>query len=533
MESEQIKPNGTNEEVGTLAIDLGNSNTVVAFQGELNSEIKLLDLADITRTPGEIPSLVWSCKAQEPFLAVGNEVSKLGLQDNNNICSDFKRWIGASDQSNFEGTCLTPEKAGEVLINEIWKRIPKTYKVKRLVLTAPVETYQKYRAWLFKVCSELKVNEIALVDEPTAAAMGAGLEPGSKLLVVDIGGSTIDMSIVALEGGEGKAQPVAQLLRFGGQDLEQKSNQVLRCAKVLGKAGQRIGGRDIDRWIANHLFPNSSLNQSTLNAAERLKCRLSDPFLKDTKILFEKEQSSLKEDSLQLGMSKVILEELLQSKGLIKILEALFDHTLSSSKKNGCNLEDLDKVVLVGGGSRIPIIQRWLKDKCMPIELLMPPSIEAIAIGALSLTPGVRVRDVLQKGISIRCWDQKNKIHIWHPLFLAGQPWPTSKPLEIVLGASNKNQQEIEIKTGEPNFEGVNEIIYVNGIPTIKDGPIKPTITSSKEVNTSIKLDSPAQPGEDCLKLKFNINENCELTLHGLDLRNNQEIGLKTLGSIR
>ena len=67
--------------------------------------------------------------------------------------------------------------------------------------------------------------------------MGAGLEPGSTLLVIDFGGSTIDMSIVALEGGEGQAAPIAQLVRFDGKNLDGKSKQVLRKAKVLGKSG--------------------------------------------------------------------------------------------------------------------------------------------------------------------------------------------------------------------------------------------------------------------------------------------------------
>ena len=70
--------------------------------------------------------------------------------------------------------------------------------------------------------------------------MGAGLEPGSTLLVLDFGGSTIDMSIVALEGGEGQASPIAQLVRFDGNNLEGKSTQVLRTAKVLGKSGIRF-----------------------------------------------------------------------------------------------------------------------------------------------------------------------------------------------------------------------------------------------------------------------------------------------------
>ncbi len=92
----------------------------------------------------------------------------------------------------------------------------------------------------------------------------------------------------------------------------------------------------------------------------------------------------------------------------------------------------------VGGGSQIPLIKNYLSTLCNSIPFLTPPPIEAIALGALHLTPGVQVKDVLNKGISLKCWNKKNEKHIWHPLFLAGQPWPTNKPLEIILASRKR-----------------------------------------------------------------------------------------------
>ena len=144
-----------------------------------------------------------------------------------------------------------------------------------------------------KVCSfvaTLPINDpkfvvLVVVDEPTAAAMGAGLEPGSTLLVLDFGGSTIDISIVALEGGEGQASPIAQLVRFDGNNLEGKSTQILRTAKVLGKSGLRLGGKDIDRWISHYLLPGEKPTNSILRKAEELKCQLSNTNIKETFVI--------------------------------------------------------------------------------------------------------------------------------------------------------------------------------------------------------------------------------------------------------
>ncbi len=240
-ELENIKRNPIyKNDFGTLAIDLGSSTTVVVFQKENGQSPELLELPLISRSPGEIPSLIWKSSEEKEDYFIGQQIIDLNLineEAGNNLAQDFKRWIGSPEIDPVYESKISPDKAGEILIHKIWEKVSEQVNVKRLVLTAPVDTYREYRTWIINVCSSLKVKEIALVDEPTAAAMGAGLAPGSKLLVLDFGGSTIDMSIVALEGGEGKAAPIAQLVRFDGNDLEGKSKQVLRTAKVLGKSG--------------------------------------------------------------------------------------------------------------------------------------------------------------------------------------------------------------------------------------------------------------------------------------------------------
>ncbi len=520
---------------GSLAIDLGATTTVVAFQGEFDKATTLLEFPAISRTKGEIPSLVWHREDIQPSYLFGQEVLSSDLAKNNKdyICNDFKRWIGSPDSPKPNKSNLSPEKAGELLINEIWQRLPSHFLIKRLVLTAPVDTYRAYRTWLIKACSKLPVDEVALVDEPTAAAMGAGIPAGSKLLVVDIGGSTIDLSLVALEGGEGKAEPIAQLLRFNGQELEGKSNQILRCAKVLSKAGLRLGGRDIDRWIANHLFPKVPLTEEILNAAESLKCRLSQKGLTELEPLLEKRAETNKNELATLEMNRLELEKLLIDRGLLKSLQKLLEQTIAKGETNGCSIKDLEGVVLVGGGAKIPLLRNWLKKKIHPTPFLTPPPIEAVSIGALRLTPGVTIKDVLHRGVSLRCWDQRSKRHSWHPLFLEGQTWPTQRPLEIILAASKINQIEIELVIGEPDNKQTHEVIYVNGIPTIREKDNQPSITPWAERSISIELNPPGKPGEDCIKLKFSIDEKCQLKMQGFDLRSKKEIREIILGSVR
>ena len=529
-----LRPEINKNIFGTLAIDLGSSTTVVVFQKENGQPPELLDLPPISRAIGEIPSLIWKSSEKEESYLIGQQIIDLNLinEKENNLSQDFKRWIGSTEIEPIYDSKITPEKAGEILIHSIWEKVSQKVNIKRLVLTAPVDTYREYRTWLVNVCNSLEVKEIALVDEPTAAAMGAGLEPGSTLLVLDFGGSTIDMSIVALEGGEGQASPIAQLVRFDGNNLEGKSTQVLRTAKVLGKSGLRLGGKDIDRWICHHLLPEENPTNSILRKAEELKCELSNTNIKETLVITKKVNNIQNEEKF-LKLSKKGLEELLIEKGLLKSIEKLFRQTINSAKRNSFELKDLDSVVLVGGGSRIPLIKNYLSDICNSIPFLTPPPIEAIALGALHLTPGVQIKDVLNKGVSLRCWNKKNEKHIWHPLFLAGQTWPTNKPLEIILAASINSQLSIDLIIGEPQEEGSNEIIYTNGLPTLKTIESKDKIKKITNTIISIPVDPPGEIGQDCIKLIFNINDNCQLEVEGVDLRNNKEITKQNLGEIR
>ncbi|WP_269608808.1 Hsp70 family protein [Prochlorococcus marinus] len=520
---------------GTLAIDLGSSTTVVVFQKEHGEHPELLDLPPISRSPGEIPSLIWKTTEKKESYLIGQQIIDLELineENENNLSQDFKRWIGAPEIASIYDSKITPEKAGEILIQNIWERASALVNIKRLVLTAPVDTYREYRTWIVKICNSLKVKEIALVDEPTAAAMGAGLEPGSTLLVLDFGGSTIDMSIVALEGGEGQASPIAQLVRFDGNNLEGKSTQILRTAKVLGKAGIRIGGKDIDRWIVNHLLPDEKPTNSLLSIAEELKCNLSNVDIKETLVISKKIITNQNEEKF-LSLSKKRLEELLINKGLLESIKIIFNQTIDSAKRNSFELKDLDSVVLVGGGSQIPLIKNYLNGLCDSIPFVTPPPIEAIALGALNLTPGVQVKDVLNKGVSLRLWNKKNAKFIWHPLFLAGQPWPTSKPLEITLATSVNNQLRIDLIIGEPEEVGSYEIIYTDGLPTLKQIESKDKIKKINNSIISIPLNPPGEIGKDCIKLNFNINDNCQLEIKGIDLRNNNVITSQNLGKIR
>ena len=184
---------------GTLAIDLGNTNTVVAFQDEKDSNPILVEMPNITASPGVIPTAVWF-EGNSEIIKIGS--CALEMKDNSNsdlfFHSNFKRLIGNPSEKITNKNILNPSECGEKFFKVLWANIPQKLEIKRLVLTAPIDTYKGYREWLLNLCKEITVDEIALVDEPTAASLGIKLPFGSKIMTLDIGGSTIDMNIVKI-----------------------------------------------------------------------------------------------------------------------------------------------------------------------------------------------------------------------------------------------------------------------------------------------------------------------------------------------
>jgi len=515
---------------GTLAIDLGSTTTVVAHQGAGDQSACLLPLPPFSSAdPVVIPSLIWLADRDTRQPLIGRQVVEGGLleQDGPQLQRDFKRLIGQPSRET-SGSWLSPEQSGRLLLEQIWSHLPEDLAPDRLVLTAPIDGYRGYRQWLLEAVAAMDVPDVALVDEPTAAAIGAGLPPGSRVLVVDVGGGTTDLSLVALPGGEGRAAPIAQLLRFGGRTLN-NSKQTLRTAEVLGKAGLAIGGRDLDRWIAAHLCPDwTSPPRGLLEVCERLKCELSDK--EEALALWTPQDAS----AIPLRLQRAELQQLLEERGLLSLLDDLLESVLASARAAGVQPEDIDAVLPVGGSAQIPLIRQWLQQRLPGTPLRGSRPVEAVALGALSLTPGVRIKDVLSQGVSLRCWDQRSAEHRWHPLFIAGQSWPIEQPLTIRLSCSQAEQSALELVLGEPQAEERSEVVFVDGLPVLRRNSAgSARVQAWPQAPIQIPLSPCGSPGEDRIELRFWIDSACHLQVEPLDLQTQTRQSTIDLGAVR
>ena len=514
---------------GTLALDLGNTNTVLAFQDEKDSDFILIEIPGITSSPGVIPSVVW--------FEGGDNVGRIGLSalKKKNLSysekyfhSNFKRLIGNPIERQKEKV-LNPIESGEKFFKILWENIPTEFNIKRLVLTAPIDTYKGYRKWLISLCESLPINEVALVDEPTAAGIGMNVPLGSIIMIIDIGGSTIDMSVIKTQGGEGKSAPIAELLKFQGKDVSAISKQKLRCAEIISKSGSKVGGKDIDQWIVNYFLP-SNQDERNFSIAEKLKCKLSGPEIESERkyliSLFTAEN-----EEKEFFMSKEIFEKILMQNNLLSHLNFLLKDLLNEARGKFFNLDDLNSVILVGGGTQIPLIKEWITNKISGIQINSPPPIESIAIGALAMTPGVKIKDILIKGLSIRLFNKREQKHFWHPIFYKGQTWPTEKPFELILQASKDGQNIFEIIIGETKTKRSFDVIFENGLPKLSESQNEEEVFKLNKKPLQINVNNECKIGEDSLKLYFSIKKDSSLYLRCLDIYE-KELGVFNLGNI-
>jgi molecular chaperone DnaK (HSP70) len=515
---------------GTLAIDLGNTNTVVAFQDQKDSNPILIEIPNITSSPGVIPTAVWF---ERPSNNIKIGISALKMRDKSNsdlfFHSNFKRLIGNPIEKNNQKKILNPTECGEKFFKFLWSSIPPNYEIKRLVLTAPIDTFKGYREWLVNLCGYISVDEIALVDEPTAASLGIDVPFGSKIMTLDIGGSTIDMNIVKIEGGEGKAGPIAELLKFKGNDVSSISKQKLRCAEIISKIGSKIGGKDIDQWIVDFFIKDNKYEVNLLRA-EKLKCKLSSSAIKyenkyPTKLLIERDQEK------EFYLSKETFEKILIEKNLLNHLNSLLKDLFNQARAKFCTVDDLNAIILVGGGTQIPLIKTWITKKISGIQVKSPPPIESIALGALAMTPGVKIKDILDKGLSIRLFNRREEKHFWHPIFFRGQTWPTESPFKLVLQPNKNNQKIFEIIIGETKKEREYDVIFENGLPKISNIQSEEEIIKWDKKPLKIVLKNNSKIGEDTLTLFFKVTKKADLLVKCFDIKN-EFLGEYNLGNI-
>ncbi|NJR22790.1 MAG: Hsp70 family protein [Richelia sp. CSU_2_1] len=518
----------------TISIDFGTSNTVVARWNQALQQpetLKLPGLSTIsTQNPPLIPSLLYVEDAAVSRVILGQQVRDKGLDLNadSRFFRNFKRGIGTSVQGflpEIDGQIVTFERVGEWFLNQVVNSIRELpLPVDSLVFTVPVDSFEAYRNWLGKVSQSLQVEQVRMLDEPTAAALGYGLVDREILLVIDFGGGTLDLSLVRLDAAAGK-KPLGFILKWGEKMLAESSGQKAKVARVLAKAGQNLGGSDIDNWLVDYFVKTKGLAKSpiTTRLSERLKIQLSLQE-KAAEVYFDDANF----ESYELELERDRFESILAEHQFFDNLDDCMDRVLQQARRQGLEIGDIDAVLLVGGTVQIPAVQRWVQQYFDTAKIRCDRPFEAIAGGALQLSQGIEVKDFLYHSYGIRYWNRRENCHSWHSLIKSGQSYPMSEPVELVLGASVENQPSIELIIGELGAETGGTEIYFDGDRLITRqlaGQTSVQPLNDKDGARSIaQLTPPGYPGSDRVKVLFRVDDRRFLRISVEDLLTNETL---------
>jgi len=353
-----------------IGIDLGTTNSVVAVM-EGGEPTVITNTEDSRLTP----SVVGFSKTGERL--VGELAKRQAISNPENTVSSIKRHMGENYTVKIEGKDYTPQEISAMILQKL-KEDAESYlgeKVTQAVITVPAYFSDSQRQATKDAGKIAGLDVLRIINEPTAAALAYGLDKGGdgKILVFDLGGGTFDVSILELGDGVFEVKATNGNTHLGGDDFD---NAVMNwmVSEFKGQSG-------ID------LSQDKLAEQRLKDAAEKAKIELSTVLSTNINLPFITADATGPKH-LDLTLTRAKFNELTAN-----LVQDTMGPTRQAIKDSGLSIDEIDKIILVGGSSRIPAVQEAIKHILgkEPDKGINPD--ECVAIGA-AIQAGVLVGDV-------------------------------------------------------------------------------------------------------------------------------------------
>ena len=454
----------------TIGIDLGTTNSCVAvIEG---GEPVVITNAEGARTT---PSVVAFAKNGERL--VGQVAKRQAVANPDNTIASIKRKMGSSYKVKVSGKEYTPQEISAMILTKL-KKDAEAYlgdKVTQAVITVPAYFTDAQRQATKDAGKIAGLDVKRIINEPTAAALSYGVdkENDQKVMVYDLGGGTFDVSIIEMGDGVQEVLATAGNNHLGGDDFDQK------IIDWLVQSFKNDNGID--------LSGDKTAMQRLKDEAEKAKIELSGITSAEINIPFITADATGPKH-LDYTLTRAKFNEL--TSDLVEMTMGPVRQALSDS---GLSISEIDKVLMVGGSSRIPAVQEAVKGLIGkdPFKGINPD--ECVAIGA-AIQAGVLAGDVqglllldvtplslgveTQGGVMTKIIDRNTTI-------------PTKKSQIFSTAADNQTQVEVNVLQGEREFARDNKqlgLFKLDGIAPAMRGVPQIEVTFDIDANGIVNV---------------------------------------------
>ena len=493
-----------------IGIDLGTTNSCVAtIEG---GEAIVIANAEGARTT---PSVVAFAKDGERL--VGVTAKRQAVTNNERTFMSVKREMGTNWKEGVDDSEYTPQEISAFILQKL-KADAEAYlghEVKQAVVTCPAYFTDAQRKATKDAGRIAGLEVLRIINEPTAAALAYGVdkEDDQTILVFDLGGGTFDVSVLEIYQVDGQPQ-----------------------IEVKATAGNnRLGGDDFDErvihWCVSEFKKNSGIDLSgdsqamsrLKEAAEKAKIELSGTQTSHINLPFITMKDGNPEH-LDLNLSRAQFDDLTAD-----LVEATMKPTQRAMKDAGVKAGDIDKILLVGGSTRMPAVQAAIEKETgkAPFKGINPD--EAVAMGA-ALQAGIivgdeGVTDVLLLDVTPLSLGIETLGGVSTPMIERNTTIPTRRSEVFSTAADNQPAVEVHVLQGERKFAKDNVTLgkfFLEGIPQAPRGIPKIEVAfdidangivsvSAKDMGTgkeqSIRIESATSLSEDEIQLKISEAE--------------------------